>query len=167
MKRLNIKCGYNRSTGKMSEQFHVLLDDEDYEIVKNYHWRLNPSENYAFTDVRLPNRRVPKQIALHRLIAGVADLTTDSIYQGRVIALNKNKLDCRKKNLQVVYSETKPTKPTKQVVKKVKEKSKKIESKQIVKKPKVIKTDLPKLDVKIPQFNAAQLSQIKHFIETL
>jgi hypothetical protein len=67
----------------------VLVDDEDYEWLSRYKWRLH-SDGYA---IRNHNKTT---VRMHREIMGFPD--------GEIDHINRNKLDNRKENLRTVTS---------------------------------------------------------------
>lgn len=72
---------------------HVIVDAEDVEWASHFHWTLN---FYGYAVRRTP-RPSGRYIPLHREILG---LTSDD---ARVADhINRNKLDCRRRNLRVV-----------------------------------------------------------------
>jgi Fe-S-cluster formation regulator IscX/YfhJ len=79
----------------------LLIDDEDYEKIKNYNWRLNTRSNkntyYAQYTVYKDCKYI-KRISLHRLIMGLGDYKDDK----RIINhIDGNGLNNQKNNLEI------------------------------------------------------------------
>jgi hypothetical protein len=75
----------------------VLIDDSDWDIVKDYHWRIYKSFNTYYARGYLKNLPVKsqKQIRMHRLIMDAPDGV-------EVDHENRNGLDCRRQNLRLI-----------------------------------------------------------------
>ena len=99
----------------------LIIDDEDYDLIKNYNWRLNITSNkytyyvksviYKIEEIRPPTQARPnttkkifkydKTINIHRLIMGLGDYKDDK----RIVNhKNGNGLDNRKCNLEICSS---------------------------------------------------------------
>jgi hypothetical protein len=80
----------------LSQNLNVLIDDEDFDKVKDYHWHLKKSTNrfYARTFIKNAERKTKKQsLMLQHLIVGKAP-------QGqRLFFKDGNSLNCQKSNL--------------------------------------------------------------------
>ena len=74
----------------LSNKEIALIDDEDYNLVKDVKWF--PSDGYAY---RSKSIKYPHGIMMHRLIMNVTNSKLD------VDHINGNRLDNRKKNLRV------------------------------------------------------------------
>lgn len=79
----------------------LIIDQDDYDLIKNYRWHLNTSSNphtyYAKSAVFEKSKYV-KSINIHRLIMGLDDYKKDP----RIVNhINGNGLDNRKCNLEV------------------------------------------------------------------
>lgn len=73
----------------------ILFDLEDYDLIKNYYWRIQTKKNNYKTAVTTLNT----PIKMHRLILG---LTNPDI---KVDHINRNPLDNRKSNLRICTSQ--------------------------------------------------------------
>ena len=79
----------------------LIIDVEDYDLIKNYRWHLNTSSNphtyYAKSAVYEGSKYI-KSINIHRLIMGLGDYKNDP----RIVNhINGNGLDNRKCNLEI------------------------------------------------------------------
>jgi len=73
----------------------VLIDEEDYDLIKDYKWSVRKHRNtfYSVANIKKDNKR-HTTIQMHRLIIG--------LYDERIIDhKNRNGLDNRKENLRV------------------------------------------------------------------
>ena len=80
---------------------NLIIDDEDYDLIKNYNWRLNNKSNkytyYAHCMIYDKSKYI-KSIHIHRLIMGLGDYKNDK----RIVNhINGNGLDNRKVNLEI------------------------------------------------------------------
>ena len=74
--------------------YEAYLDYNDYQLISNYTWYVNPSTGYVQTKARL-GRSVNKGLYMHRLIMGVSGHKT------YVDHINGNRMDNRRSNLRV------------------------------------------------------------------
>jgi len=85
--------------------YRVLIDDEDYELVKNFKWSVDNRPKYNavyFKCYAGGGRKNAKHIYLHRLIAGARmPLEGQNIKNNSVDHANHNTLDNRKCNLRI------------------------------------------------------------------
>lgn len=72
----------------------IYLDYNDYQLISNYTWYVNPSTGYVQTKARL-GRMVNKGLYMHRLIMGVSG------HKSYVDHINGNRLDNRRSNLRI------------------------------------------------------------------
>lgn len=74
----------------------VLIDEIDYEIIKDYTWRINyhGKNVYAITTLKRQNGIDGKSVKMHRMILGFPEKQIDH--------KNRNGLDNRRQNLRVV-----------------------------------------------------------------
>lgn len=75
----------------------ALVDDEDYERVSKYTWRINRKPRYhtPYVHAHIPGPHPRKDIKLHRLVLDAQPLQI-------VDHINGNGLDCRRVNLRIV-----------------------------------------------------------------
>jgi len=76
-----IKCNHNKD---------LIIDFDDYELVKDYYWWTN--KNYGMTT----HKDTKNMLQLHRLIMNVTDKKVS------IDHINRNPLDNRKENLRIV-----------------------------------------------------------------
>lgn len=76
------------------KEYEVFLDYDDYPLISDYTWYVNPASGYVQTKARL-GRTVNKGIYMHRLLMGVDGRKT------YVDHINGNRLDNRRSNLRV------------------------------------------------------------------
>lgn len=74
--------------------YEVYIDYDDYHLISNYTWYVNPVSGYVQTKARL-GRLVNKALYMHRLIMGVSGHKT------YVDHINGNRMDNRRSNLRV------------------------------------------------------------------
>lgn len=73
------------------------FDLEDYDLIKNYNWRIH----HKYVEAHVPMTNPRRQICMHRLVMGLADTEYD--YKIDVDHIRtENKFDNRKKNLRIV-----------------------------------------------------------------
>ena len=80
---------------------NMLIDDEDYEKIKDYSWRLNYTSNpntYYAQHTIYKEKKYIKRISIHRLIMGLGDYKDDK----RIINhIDGNGLNNQKSNLEI------------------------------------------------------------------
>lgn len=74
---------YIKLSGKLGEDKFALIDSEDFKKVSQFKWHF---------DGRYAARKSPNKVYLHRFIMGNK--------KGDIDHINRNKLDCRKRNLR-------------------------------------------------------------------
>lgn len=73
------------------------FDLEDYDLIKNYNWRIH----HKYVEAHVPMSNPRKQICMHRLVMGLADVKYDYTIDVDHIR-TEHKFDNRKKNLRIV-----------------------------------------------------------------
>jgi len=86
---------YIQPKGQFGGNKYIIIDNEDYSLVKDYSWSLRPSSNTFYAKAWVNGRTV----LIHRLILGLK--TGD---KREVDHINRNALDNRKCNLRIVNS---------------------------------------------------------------
>jgi hypothetical protein len=79
----------------------LLIDDEDYEKIKDYNWCLNTNSNrhtYYAQHTVYKDCKYVKRISLHRLIMGLGDYKDD---KRQVNHIDGNGLNNQKSNLEI------------------------------------------------------------------
>lgn len=82
-------------SGRLGFGLFAIIDDVDYELIKEYRWRLHISNglSYARTSIWLKRQNKSRSTFLHRMILGATP--------GQEIDhTNHNGLDCRRRNLR-------------------------------------------------------------------
>lgn len=75
------------------EEFY--FDKEDYDLIKDYCWRIDPNYGYVITDARIGDDSPQKKIRLHRLVLNDWDYSHD------IDHIHHNKFDNRKEFLRI------------------------------------------------------------------
>lgn len=83
----------------LNQNFVVIVDDEDFDLVKNYRWHANQSKDRYYArafevDVNNPKKR--KTILLQHLIVGKAPAGK------RLSFKDNNTMNCQKSNLEFI-----------------------------------------------------------------
>jgi hypothetical protein len=85
--------------------YDVLIDDEDYILIKDYKWSADPrlgKDAVYFKCYTGGGKKHSKHIYLHRLIAGAREPSRGNNRKNNVVDhKNLNTLDCRKENLRI------------------------------------------------------------------
>ena len=85
--------------------YKVLIDDEDYLLVKDYKWSPDPrpgGNTVYFKCYAGGGKRHPIHLYLHRLIAGAREPSRGNNRKNNVVDhKNLDTLDCRKENLRI------------------------------------------------------------------
>lgn len=76
----------------------VLIDKEDYDLIKDFSWFLSKCSNTTYLFAHLKGSKPYRKISMHRLIMGVIDVSKDV----EVDHKNHNGSDNRKCNLRLV-----------------------------------------------------------------
>ena len=79
----------------------LIIDDEDYDKIKNYNWRLNNTSNKHTFYVKhrvYEKQKYIKDISIHRLIMGLGDYKDD---KRQVNHIDGNGLNNQKSNLEI------------------------------------------------------------------
>lgn len=70
------------------------VDDQDFHLVKDYSWRMNPGGYAQVTIYNQPTKSGRNGLLMHRLILGAQK-------GERVEFLTDDKLDCRRENIRI------------------------------------------------------------------
>ncbi len=79
----------------------LLIDDEDYDKVKDFSWRLNTGSNkhtYYAQHTIYEKRKFVKRISIHRLIMGLGDYSED---KRQINHIDGNGLNNKKEKLEI------------------------------------------------------------------
>lgn len=82
----------------MSHQRECIIDDEDWPLIRKYHWRAIWSARKVYAVAKVRENGETRYLRMHRLILNCP--------QGKVVHhKNRNTLDNRKCNLEIVTPE--------------------------------------------------------------